>query len=392
MKRNPELEAAIVAAPDELGPRSIYGDWLQEQGDPLGEWAALRIALAVDPNNVAARAAAIELEGEHKKLLYGDGAKAIARMYVGWSGCFVDELRLRAHAGLTVENVRALFLQPTLRFVRHISLGAMPTDLASRICKVLRDAELPLFDELVAYDDPPGVTPWRTLPIIAGLPISRLTLAGVHVKKRMPRLRRLTVVAAATSTLTFAWIAGGGCPSLELLELVEVPDPISEAASANALAAVPHAKVVRIRDESELVERARTGGRAAIRHIPDAARMLATAGETAGDLVGAELRAREALLYSPNHPNLYAIAIDSLRRQGRPEIALELVPKARLAMAKPLGGKHTGGVAACLLECLTLLAETGRDDEAIAMAGKFASLVRDPHRAVLAVLQAKKTR
>lgn len=34
--------AAIDAAPDDDGPRSIYADWLQERGDPRGEFIALQ--------------------------------------------------------------------------------------------------------------------------------------------------------------------------------------------------------------------------------------------------------------------------------------------------------------------------------------------------------------
>ncbi len=41
-----ELLAAIYAAPDDDGPRIVYGDWLQERGDPRGEFIALQIAKA----------------------------------------------------------------------------------------------------------------------------------------------------------------------------------------------------------------------------------------------------------------------------------------------------------------------------------------------------------
>jgi len=41
--RNPALEAAIVANPDDRDAWAIYGDWLQEQGDPRGEVIALEL-------------------------------------------------------------------------------------------------------------------------------------------------------------------------------------------------------------------------------------------------------------------------------------------------------------------------------------------------------------
>ncbi len=43
-----ELLAAIRAAPDDDRPRLVYADWLQERGDPRGEFIALQLANAGD--------------------------------------------------------------------------------------------------------------------------------------------------------------------------------------------------------------------------------------------------------------------------------------------------------------------------------------------------------
>jgi uncharacterized protein (TIGR02996 family) len=40
-----ELLAAVLAAPDELAPRLVYADWLQERGDPRGEFIAAQCRL-----------------------------------------------------------------------------------------------------------------------------------------------------------------------------------------------------------------------------------------------------------------------------------------------------------------------------------------------------------
>ena len=42
---NPELEAAILEAPDNVDAYLVYGDWLQAQGDPRGELMALQHTL-----------------------------------------------------------------------------------------------------------------------------------------------------------------------------------------------------------------------------------------------------------------------------------------------------------------------------------------------------------
>ncbi len=43
---NPELEPAIRENPDDQAGYQVYGDWLQAQGDPLGELVALQCAMA----------------------------------------------------------------------------------------------------------------------------------------------------------------------------------------------------------------------------------------------------------------------------------------------------------------------------------------------------------
>ncbi|HEY1551044.1 MAG TPA: TIGR02996 domain-containing protein [Kofleriaceae bacterium] len=38
-----DLQAAIIASPDDDTPRSVYADWLLERGDPRGEFIALQL-------------------------------------------------------------------------------------------------------------------------------------------------------------------------------------------------------------------------------------------------------------------------------------------------------------------------------------------------------------
>ena len=44
MATGDDLRAAILADPDDLGPRTVYADWLIAQGDPRGEHIALACA------------------------------------------------------------------------------------------------------------------------------------------------------------------------------------------------------------------------------------------------------------------------------------------------------------------------------------------------------------
>ena len=63
--RNEELERKILAAPDDEGAWRVYADWLQSQGDPRGELAAIHAELATKP----APARRAELEDAEARLL-----------------------------------------------------------------------------------------------------------------------------------------------------------------------------------------------------------------------------------------------------------------------------------------------------------------------------------
>ncbi len=61
------LMTEILQAPDEDGPRLVYADWLEQQGDPRGEFIRLQCLLAAEGEQpeLAARAAALlEQHGE----------------------------------------------------------------------------------------------------------------------------------------------------------------------------------------------------------------------------------------------------------------------------------------------------------------------------------------
>ncbi|MEZ4320897.1 MAG: TIGR02996 domain-containing protein [Myxococcota bacterium] len=62
------LVEAILAAPDEDGPRLVYADWLAEQGDPRGEFITLDVQLAQGRKVQGKRDKALK---QHQTLIYG---------------------------------------------------------------------------------------------------------------------------------------------------------------------------------------------------------------------------------------------------------------------------------------------------------------------------------
>ncbi|MCX5742900.1 MAG: TIGR02996 domain-containing protein, partial [Proteobacteria bacterium] len=55
--QNPDLEAAIAAEPGAIAPYLVYGDWLQERGDPRGPLIAIQAARRAAPDDASLRQA-----------------------------------------------------------------------------------------------------------------------------------------------------------------------------------------------------------------------------------------------------------------------------------------------------------------------------------------------
>lgn len=75
------LESALVEDPDDLATHHAYADYLQEQGDPRGEFIQVQLSLE-DPDRT---------EAERRKLLLREQA-LLARHGRKWLGCLADEL------------------------------------------------------------------------------------------------------------------------------------------------------------------------------------------------------------------------------------------------------------------------------------------------------------
>jgi uncharacterized protein (TIGR02996 family) len=94
---------AVLAHPDDEGPRQVYADWLLEQGDPRGELIAVQMELS---RGGLAEARRLELEAREASLLSQHGARWLGRLSsdavrASFSRGFLD--------ALTVLDVSSLF-------------------------------------------------------------------------------------------------------------------------------------------------------------------------------------------------------------------------------------------------------------------------------------------
>lgn len=100
--REAALLAAIYATPDDDGPRGVYADWLQERGDPRGEFIVLQLQPTLDE---AARERVKLLLAQHAKAWLGPLSKLVTLyQLMEWSrgflsGCGVDPANRHLLAG-----------------------------------------------------------------------------------------------------------------------------------------------------------------------------------------------------------------------------------------------------------------------------------------------------
>ncbi len=213
--RSPALEAeaarfesAIADAPDRADNYLVYGDWLETQGDPLGELVAVQTALTKKPRDGALLAKQRELLDAHAATWLGslageDGFDA------EWRWGFLEVVELGVDQTCEVEPadaVRALFRLPTARFLRELNLGDFGEE----------GAEIDFSDVVQAMVKSP---PPRTLRRLVMEP-KRTRLAAIEigdVSALLGKVRQLEELSLKASVVTLGKI---DLPELQRFKLI----------------------------------------------------------------------------------------------------------------------------------------------------------------------------
>jgi uncharacterized protein (TIGR02996 family) len=130
------LEAAIIEHPEEAANYAAYADYLQEQGDPRGEFIQVQLALE-DPSLKAAQRKKLQKREEellkaHKKewvggwakLAQGGSADSGDEKFPTPTAGFVRGILAQATVGeLTVACARTFVASPQTRLVRELRIG-----------------------------------------------------------------------------------------------------------------------------------------------------------------------------------------------------------------------------------------------------------------------------
>lgn len=115
--RNPQLEAAILAAPDDPAAYLVYADWLHERGNDLGTVISLAHAALQDPGQRPAAERAIrDYEARHH---LNQGVRLTWRMGVVDTAVVTE---------LGQDDIVELLAHPTLAFMRELTVGQREND------------------------------------------------------------------------------------------------------------------------------------------------------------------------------------------------------------------------------------------------------------------------
>jgi uncharacterized protein (TIGR02996 family) len=173
---NPDLEQAIIADPRSVDAYLVYADWLQSQGDPRGELAALQHALITDPGQskkVERSTAALFKERrayflpprwtEMLRKRPGKGKHEAGYCAVEWRCGFIHRARVGRNSNkppYTVRELTAMLLaHPSARLLCELEIGGLGVKDElhdySDVLQVISEARLPALRRLVlAYLDP----------------------------------------------------------------------------------------------------------------------------------------------------------------------------------------------------------------------------------------------
>ena len=141
--RNPELEHAIVANPEADEAYLIYGDWLQQQGDPRGELIARQSAAAANPTDLALAALVKSRLRVHRDYFYGS-IRPQAGQVVTFKWGFIHSIKLRAVRPGSLEEI---LTNASARFVVSIEIDDDRQELISESLRVI--GEVPTLRMLV---------------------------------------------------------------------------------------------------------------------------------------------------------------------------------------------------------------------------------------------------
>jgi uncharacterized protein (TIGR02996 family) len=230
-----ELVAAIERDPYDARSYAVYGDWLQQRGDPRGELIALQLAAAEDPTLAVA---ADKFLVRHRNHFMPGSTRESLR----WRNGFIRRITISPFAKRKADVLQEILGHPSGRFVAELAIGYDQPEigglqgvidvLALEPRLALRDLRIGAAyldpDGSMMQDDQWGHTAMRAAvgrldELWAALPrLARLSVAGHPFQLGTidaPALVRAHLVTFAMSDQNARSIANARWPELERLDV-----------------------------------------------------------------------------------------------------------------------------------------------------------------------------
>ena len=255
---NLALEAQIKAAPGDADALMIYGDWLQEQGDPRGELVAIQRHLERAPGDKQVKRAEAALFAKHGAYLVPPLLSQMtqtrserARTEIQWRAGFIDRVRIARptdRAPALAEVLHELLHHPAAQFMRSLTIGPLGTPKRydyRPVVSAIAKAKPAALEELIVGDFAPAdieldfAMLGNAYPLLAAC--SNLRRLVVRASARFDtalkhgKLRELSITAGAVTEHTLEHLTAAALPALETLELAS-PNLRLSTAQADALA------------------------------------------------------------------------------------------------------------------------------------------------------------
>jgi uncharacterized protein (TIGR02996 family) len=233
--REPALEAAIVASPEDRAAYEVYADWLAERDDPRGEWIHVQLALELRPADAALVVRSAELLRAHEAdWTEGVTSPSTRDPRMTWRRGFIDHVEI---SGAYQSNDSTLVWTEVARLataivMRSATIGALITHHGSG------PDDHTLFEAMRDHPPPPAL---RELILSCGtndiswtqfgdISIANAALANLEVLTiaagritlgtiDLPKLRKLHITCGGLPGHVLASIAAARWPALEELDV-----------------------------------------------------------------------------------------------------------------------------------------------------------------------------
>lgn len=236
--RNPSLEKAINANPESPDAYLVYGDWLQGQRDPLGEFITVTTNFKSDPSNAKLKQRVGELLAKHEDGWLGETLselKSDGELTLTWGFGFLERLAVGGDEYSehpAVDAYEAIAKCRVAQFLRELEINVFECDDGQpnydEVLDAMVENPLPKTLRSLAFDVKSYQISWTELgdlsklyPQLQKLESLRIKMGNMNLGKRvdLPNLKKLEIVTGGLRRDTLKAVTNTRWEKLDTLVL-----------------------------------------------------------------------------------------------------------------------------------------------------------------------------